>query len=221
MPGRSTGPDYDRGMRQMFLDGAELVASTIDDPIVAAAWNSDSALEHQTVGALAAHLARGSVWVVGEYLDRDVPDRAVDFATAGHYFASVMDDADEGTHAGIRARGAYLAEQGWDHVVEKLSAAVADLGPRLADEPPDRLVEVYEGKVMRLDDYLHTRIIEQVVHLDDLARSLDRGAPRFVPGSLQLAIACALEIGRRRQGDVALMRSLYRDPPTGVFPVLG
>lgn len=206
-------------MRKMFLDGAKLVSSTIDDPIVAAAWNSDSVLEQQTIGSLAAHLARGSVWVVGEYLDLGVPDAAADFDTAGHYFASVMDGADEGTHAGIRARGAYLAEQGWGTVVEKLSAAVVDLERRLADEPGNRLIEVFDGKVMRLDDYLHTRIIEQVVHLDDLARSLDRGAPRFVPGSLQLAIACALEIGRRRKGDVALMRSLYRDP-SGVFPVL-
>jgi len=207
-------------MRQMFLAGAELVAATIDDPIVAAAWGSDSVLENQSVGSLAAHLARGGVWVVGEYLDRGIPDRSADFATAGHYFAAVMDDADEAVHAGIRARGAFLAEQGWDDVVRKLSAAVVDLGQRLAEEPSDRLIEVYDGKVMRLDDYLHTRIIEQVVHLDDLARSLDRGAPRFVPGSLQLTIACAMEIGRRRHGDVELMRSLYRDRPTGVFPVL-
>ena len=205
----------------MFVSGAKLVAKTIDDPVVGAAWGSDSVLEYQSIGSLAGHLARGGVWVVEEYLDQGVPEGPPDFDSAGHYFAAVMDEADEGVHAGIRARGAYLAEQGWEDIVEKLNAATASIERRLAEEPSDRLVEVFDGKVMRLDDYLLTRIVEQVVHLDDLARSLERAAPRFVPGSVQLTIACAMEIGRRRHGDVELMRSLFRGQPTDVVPVLG
>jgi hypothetical protein len=207
-------------MRSMFVAGAKQVAATIDDPIVKAAWNSDSVLERQSIGSLAGHLARGSVWVVEDYLDRGVPDGPVDFDSAGHYFAAVMDAADEAMHAEIRARGAALAEEGFDDIVERLHAAVAGLEPRLDTEPRDRLIEVIGGKVMRLDDYLHTRIVEQVVHLDDLARSLDRSAPRFAPGTVQITIACAMEIGRRRHGAVELMRSLYRDPNNGALPVL-
>lgn len=204
----------------MFLAGASQVASTLDDPVVAAAWNSDSVLEMQTIGSLCAHLARGGVSVVGEYLDRGAPDSPPDFDSAGHYFAGVMAMADDAVHASIRQRGADLAAQGWEHVVERLTSSVADLRERLEAEPANRMIEVFDGKVMKLDDYLHTRVVEQVVHLDDLARSLERPAPRFAPGAVQVTIAAAMEIGRRRHGDVELMRSLYRDPANGVLPVL-
>lgn len=197
-----------------------MVADTIDDPVVGAAWGSDSVLEHQSIGSLCGHMARGCVAVVEEYLDKGEPDGDVSFDSAGHYFSSVMDGLDDSGHAGIRARGAEVADAGWEAVVERTNAAAARLPGRLEAEPAGRLLEVFGGNVMRLDDYLHTRLVEQVVHLDDLARSLERPTPRFVPGTVQLTIACALEIARRRHDGIELMRALYRDPGNGVLPVL-
>ncbi len=204
----------------MFVAGAKMVADTLDDPVVGAAWGTDSVLEHQSIGSLCGHMARGCVAIVEEYLDKGDAVGDVSLSSAGHYFASVMDGLDDDGHAGIRARGVEVAEEGWEAIVERTNDAAARLEERLEAEPAGRLIEVFGGHLMRLDDYLHTRIIEQVVHLDDLARSLERPAPRFPPGTVQLTIACALEIGRRRHDVVELMRALYRDPTNGVLPVL-
>ena len=69
-------------MRDLFLANAAVVLAAVSDPAVANAWDDDSILEGQTIGSLAGHLARGSVWVVGDYLDPDPPDRPVDFEIA-------------------------------------------------------------------------------------------------------------------------------------------
>ena len=47
-----------------------------------------------------------------------------------------------------------------------------DLKVKLIGEAEDRGIEVLEGMVMQLDDYLVTRMVEAVVHADDLAVSI-------------------------------------------------
>ncbi len=80
------------------------------------------------------------------------------------------------------------------------------------------------GKVMRLADYLETRIVEQVVHLDDLARSVDHPRWATPAGADDLVIAVGVEVARRRRGDLAVLRALFRPdaPDAGAaFPALG
>jgi hypothetical protein len=76
-----------------------------------------------------------------------------------------------------------------------------------------------EERRSRLDDYLLTRLVEQVVHLDDLARSLGVEPWPNAPEAQALVISCGAEIGRRRFGDAAMIRALYR-ADVGVLPVL-
>lgn len=77
---------------------------------------------------------------------------------------------------------------------------------------------VLAGKVMRLGDYLASRIVEQVVHLDDLGRSVGVDWPAPEP-SVAVTVAVAIDIGMHRHGGAALVRGLYRDGFGGVFPV--
>jgi hypothetical protein len=207
-------------VRTLFLQGAEVVASAVADERVAAAWDRPSFLEDQTVGGLASHVARGGIWVVHEYLDQPHDTTEPDIGSAVDYYVTVTRLLDESAHAAVRARGAALAAEGHAAIATRAADAVEALAGRLAAEPADRLLPVYAGRVMTLDDYLVTRIIEQVVHLDDLARSLGiEGWP--VPDELlDVAFACALGIARRRRGDTALLRALYRDDATGALPVL-
>ena len=74
-------------IRRQFLDGAQVVVDAIASPAVAAAWDVPSVLAEQTVGGLAGHLARGAVWVVGDYLDQPEPAAAM-FDSAEDYFAA-------------------------------------------------------------------------------------------------------------------------------------
>ena len=104
-------------------------------------------------------------------------------------------------------------------VVTQLTNHLAELAERLAIEPADRLVAVYAGKVMRLDDYLWTRLVEQVVHLDDLARSLGVDSWLNAPDAEALVISCGAEIGRLRFGGPLMIRTLFRNQ-TGALPVV-
>lgn len=207
--------------RQLFLDGAGVVCDALGHPSVPEAWNEPSVLEEQTVGSLCGHLARGGVWVVADYLDADLPApaTAIDFETAADYYSAVGPDLDEAAHRAIRARGAAVAADGPEAVVHRLTEAIAGLQSRLDAEPDDRTLAVYGGRVMRLDDYLWTRLVEQVVHLDDLARSIDVDPWPLPADAAQLVIAIGAETGRRRHGDAAMIRALYRDDPSAL-PVL-
>ena len=63
------------------------------------------------------------------------------------------------------------------------------------------------------------RIVEQVVHLDDLARSIGAEPWSNPLGADALVIACGAEIGRLRSGSAAMVRALFRDDQS-VLPVL-
>ncbi len=193
----------------VFLEGGRVVAEAIADPAVAAAWDRPSVLEDQLVSGLAGHVARG-VWAVGEYLEVGPAQGPVAFGSASEYFTAFAESASTDDHRAVRARGAAVAAVGQEELVRRLEAWLGVLGPRLRSLDVDHLVAVLSGKVMRLEDYLTTRIVEQVVHLDDLARSIGR-QPWSVPSGAQaLAIAVGTDIAARSRGRDAVIRSLYR-----------
>lgn len=197
-----------------------MVQTAVGDPRVAQAWNEPSILEFQTVGSLASHLARGGVWAVAEYLDAEPPspDTANAIETAAEYFASI--DLSPEDHAAVRQRGATIAQDGPEVVNDRLAEGVEGLRRRLADEPEDRRVTVYGGMVMPLDDYLWTRIVEQVVHLDDLARSLQIDPWPNAADAAALVVSCGAEIGRRRFGDARMIRALFRPDPDSTLRLI-
>jgi hypothetical protein len=206
---------------ELFLDDAQVIIGALADPRVGAAWDRPSVLEDQLVSGLAGHLARGGIWVVGDYLDAGDPAGPVDLHSAGDYFAGFVDTQTDAAHAAIRQRGARVGEVGQAELVATATTRLAALGPRLTTLGPDHLIAVIAGWVMRLEDYLVGRIVEQVVHLDDLARSVG-AEPWPVPAdSVRLVTDTAIEIARRRAGDAATVRALFRAGcTTGVFPVL-
>lgn len=209
--------------RSLFLQTCNDVLTALGDPRISAAWDQQSVLEEQTVGSVAAHVGRGC-WVALQYLDTGVPSGPVDFDSAADYYAKLLDAATPEMHAGIRERGAEGAKSGPSGVRQQLVDEMTALESRLTDEPEDHLISVYGENVMTLDDYLETRIVEQVVHLDDLSRSV-RGEPfAITPAAEELVIACGADIGRRRFGGTAVVRALFRDDASSSdsipFPVL-
>ena len=192
----------------LFLAGAHVVHDALRSDQVTAAWDEPSVLEQQSVGGLCGHLARGAVWVVSDYLDAGEPTGPVDFEDAAHYFHAGVTALSADDHRAIRERGAAVGAEGSQlHIT--LAARLAALERRLAGLDPDSLIRVVAGRVMRLSDYLVTRIVEQTVHLDDLARSVGGGGWATPDGAQQLTIAVGAEIARLR-GATAMVRALYR-----------
>lgn len=203
-----------------WLAGAEAVLAAIDDPVVAAAWDQRSVLADQTVAGLCGHLARGGVWVVADYLAGDEPVGPVDFDSVATYFARVTAELTEVDHQAIRDRGATVAAVGHDELVATLRRRLAEATDVIAATSMDRRVAVYAGRTMRLGDYLETRIVEQAVHLDDLARSV-AGLEVTIPDEVvQRALDVGVAILAHRVGPLGALRTLYRDGSATELPVL-
>ena len=60
-----------------------------------------------------------------------------------------------------------------------------------------------------LDEYLRTRLVELTVHIDDLAISVDV-APSVPAEAYAAAMDVLVAVGRRRHGDLAVLRALTR-----------
>lgn len=205
----------------LFLASADVVAVALADPAVADAWDRSSVLEDQSVGALAGHLARSGVCVVGEYLDAGSQPGPADFDSAGEYYAGFVSAASAEAHRAIRERGAVVASAGLEALLLRVDECLGELQSRLRVLDGDHLIRVAGGNVMRLDDSLTTRIVEQTVHLDDLARSVGHAPWALPTGAMDLTLAVGIEIARRRSGMAALMRALYRSGfADGALPVL-
>ena len=204
---------------RIFLETAKVVHAAISDEAVATAWDRPSVLEEQRVSNLCGHLARGT-WVVSEYLAAGRPAGPPDFNSAAEYFSLLSDRATEEFHRANWQREAILVPFDHGELVTMLSDRLAGLDEVLRSGAPDRPVAVFSGLVIRLNDYLATRIVEHVVHLDDLARSVGRD-PWPTPQCEALVVTLGAEIGLRRRGPTAMVRALYRQGFTeGILPVL-
>ena len=176
---------------------------------VADRWDEPSALPQMTIGALVAHLVR-AVTTVQQYLDSPVRHGDEEPLTAAGYFAHFSDsnDIDAPGNVGVRDRAAQLAQSGHNALTDTLEQALTHLRVRLGDEPEDRLVEVFGGYVLPLDEYLVTRIVELTLHSDDLCTSLGRPTPSL-PGS-ETTIRTLVDVATIRHGETAVLHALAR-----------
>jgi hypothetical protein len=208
-------------VREAFLATAAEARGLIAERAVAAQWREPSALDQLDVGAVAGHLARAA-FVVATYLDASgaTGDIAAggegdggEIVTADGYFERVLAAAaasGDDLHAGIRARAVEEAAVGQVALLARLDATLQSLDARLASEPAERTVTVSLGITMPLDEYLVTRMVELVVHADDLAASTGLETPEFDALTMACVIGCMLAMVRARNGDLAVMRGFAR-----------
>ncbi len=196
--------------RAAFLDASGAATRLLGRPEVGERWNEPSALPELSVGELAGHLLRG-ILTVETYLDADEPaEGALD--AAGYYHAlNLTTDLADDLNRSVRVRSAEAARGGWRAVADEAESLRRRLQGRLGEERSDRRVAVALGLRMSLDEYLVTRVVELVVHTDDLATSVDL-SEEFVPTSEASAVTIEtlVAVARLRHGDLAVIRSLVR-----------
>jgi uncharacterized protein (TIGR03083 family) len=132
------------------------------------AWRAPSALPGWTVAELAMHVA-GALGSVPMVLGRATPDKPVDLGRYVSGYAGAATeilDRDAGKAAGLDP-AEILAEA----YAQREAAAAA-----LAAVPVTRAVQAPRGPIAPAD-FLVTRVIELVVHADDLSRSRPAQAP--------------------------------------------
>src|SRR5258708_252835 len=153
-----------------FLDAARYAGDVLASPMVEAAWTRDSALPRMTVGAVAGHL-----FLVVRRVDKhlDEPEQvAIGMpATENYRWLRVrrQEDLDRPDHRVVRADGDHVAMWGWKAVATAYADRVSKLNARLVARCPQTVV--LETGLMDFPAYLATRVVELLVHADDMAGS--------------------------------------------------
>jgi hypothetical protein len=199
----------------VYLDAAGVTADLIASPEVAARWNEPSALSEMAVSGLAGHLARQITGVPARLARRQqLPDRAELLTVTEHYARVRWAGAalDDETNVSIRRDSDAEASGGPDDLARRTRTAVARVRDALPDgEQGDRAIYLpWTGWALTLDGFLTTRLLEIVVHLDDLAVSVDVTPPQLPEQATDTVLALLAQLAARRHGPAAVLRALTR-----------
>ena len=200
------------GVVAAFFEAGAAVRSLLRTEEAAAHWDEPSVLRGYTAGGIAAHVVQATERVVS-VLDEDEPPGAVaglvDFYAPNRVAAAT--DIEQGLHAAVRSGAGRLADLGRDAVVERLDRCLRDLAPRLESAGADRRVRVLQvpDGAATLDAYLRTRVVELVVHADDIASSvgLTLNPP---PAAMEITLDVCLQMARAMSGDLPVLRVFVR-----------
>jgi hypothetical protein len=206
--------EMERGWLVGFFEACEMASHTMADAAVVRRWSDPSALRDLTVGGIAGHLY-AAIRRLEVALDEDLPPSRRVVALPEFYGLNRIDELDgidAGWHPLLRDEAEQGAADGPQAVAERLAGVVSRLTARLPSEPPDRLVPVstIHNAATRLDAYVATRVVELVVHSDDLAASVGLEPLSIPERAASSAIEVFVEMARHRTGDLGVIRAFAR-----------
>lgn len=209
--------------RNVFFGATSSVADLIASPAVGGHWGESSCLDGFTVGGIAGHIVR-SVQSLVDLLERPLPEGArvvtpAEFFGVNRPKGAVLDDP---IAKFIVDDGENRAEFGQEVVVGTFRELVVRAEEVLGDLTATTIIptiRIPDG-ITSLGIYLTTRVVELVVHGDDLASSVGIDwQPPFAAGAL--AIGILVQIASEQHGAVEVLRVLARsERASDVFPVL-
>ncbi len=214
------GPSNEsQAVRGLVIEAVDASAALMGRDEVMSRWDEPSALEGMTIGALSAHLVRAAGAVLA-YLDRTEPARRPDgeLLTPVTYFHAAIDSP---IHDRIKEVSAEEAAAGPAEVAALCADVAARMRVRFAAEPSDRLLAALGGRMLTLDDFCRTRLIEVLFHLDDLAASVGLPCPDTSVEGRTIVVDILLGIARDQHGDWEVLHALAREERrrAPVFPV--
>lgn len=194
----------------LYLDTAAAVADFLGSPEVSAAWGRPSALAGMSVAGLAGHLARQVTMVPG-LLTRGTDGIEI-LSIEQHYGRSAWRDAplDAEVNVQIRLGSEREAAKGPAELAARTADVVTGLRESLLPLPEERQLFIPWGPwCLTLRDYLTTRLLEMVVHGDDLAVSV--GARATLPERATGTVLTLLtRLAAHRHGTEAVLRAFTR-----------
>ncbi|MEO5833095.1 MAG: maleylpyruvate isomerase N-terminal domain-containing protein [Nakamurella sp.] len=198
-------------IRSAFIEAATAAADLLADPAVRAHWAGLSALPEFRVSGVAGHLAL-QVRYVAAFLAEPAPTGpagtlAAHYGQADWIGAAIDDEANVST----RNDGEAAAVDGPLTLAAEVAAMVSDLAVALPAADAERLVRLpWADRLLTLDDFLLTRVMEIAIHSDDLAVSVGVATPALPPEVTDPVLALLTSIAARRHGALPLMRALSR-----------
>ena len=197
-----------------FLAGADAALAVLGSSEVTGRWEAPSACEGFTVGGLAAHLG----WQVQGAQRAVAAERPAEGVVATelteHYGKSAWIGAgpDSAANVAIRDTGEQRAQVGPVEVLRLTREARDYLAAQLTSLDAQEIVAMpwIEGRAMRLGDLLTTRLLELLIHTDDLAVSVGLDTPQATDSGYEAVIGLLARLSVGRHGPIPVLRALSR-----------
>jgi hypothetical protein len=206
-------PALSREEVDVYLSAVDWLRAVMSHAEVVDSWDQPSAVADYTVGGVAAHAVHGVLWL--ERVLKDPEPVGLRRAKVPEYMGlnRSEDDEDDPFGASLRSAAEAFAQTGAHIVAAALRVSRDELATLLSAVPASRAVPVIRvpGAYSPLSEYLPTRILEAIVHGDDVASSM---TALQVPGPPSAAVAVCLdvclELAQARLGDFETLRAFTR-----------
>ena len=177
---------------------------------VADRWSQPSNLPEMSVGALSCHLGRQAVRAAELLVvATDVPP--LDSADAHYAAAAWVTSASPDDPANDRSDDDLEATLGVTALSRRAGEALEATRETLASgRARDVVLVPWQGWSLRRDDFLLTRLVEVVVHTDDLALSVGVRPPTFPDAAATPVLELLLRLAVARHGQSAVISTLTR-----------
>jgi hypothetical protein len=204
------------------LDAAFVIAGAVALDLVERGevgdrWLRPSALPKMSTGALACHLGR-QVIRAAELLPMTTDLVPLDSAEAHYSRAAWVTSTSPDDPANDRSTDDAESALGPAALYDRTARALEAARRLLAEGTAQDVVAIpWQGWSLRRDDFLLTRMLEIVVHADDLAMSASIPTPEF-PAEVFTPVRDLLVcLAVKRHGQSAVIGALTRSERTGVI----
>jgi hypothetical protein len=200
-------------LAEEFEASAGLAGLLATRPEVAAHWSDESACAGMAVGGLANHLV-AQVDIAVRLLG-GAPSEQPPIPLLEHYrrAAWVHTDLDGEANTTVRDSANAEAGSGPDGLRARVAAGLAALPATLAaveGREPDSWLIPWQGWALTAHDLMVTRLMELMVHSDDLAASIGAETPQFPDDVVAAVLALLSGVAVERHGQTAVLRALSR-----------
>lgn len=206
---------------EAFFTAAGVLAPLLRRSEVAAAWGEPSALAGLSVGGVAGHLVMSTTGALDAVVEasgagagRGGPEGTKAALDAARFLGRARVDSpavlESSVHVWIRDMSERMGRLGPEGLAERFESRLVALRPLLAPFAPDSVVVVPVDTEMGFEEYMRTRVVELLVHADDLVASVPGLSFDLPPDAVGVAIEALLAAVRAREGDLAVLRALSR-----------
>jgi hypothetical protein len=208
------GPPLSLEAIDAYLGAVDWLRGVLRRAEVAEHWSKASVVAGYSVGGIAAHAVHSVVWL--DQVLKDAEPVGLRPVRIAEFFG--INRVDEGEDrdpfsASLRAAAEAFAVTGPYVVISTCTASRDELVALLGVASAERAVPVVRvpGAQVPLRDYLRTRVLEVVVHGDDVACSIPTmSVADPPPDAMEVCLGVCVEMARGRLGDVETLRAFTR-----------
>jgi hypothetical protein len=193
------------------LATARTVTGLALSPEVRERWTDESACAGMTVGGLAHHTVRQVEMLVRLFPAAQTEQTPISLLEHYRRAAWANTDLDDEVNTSIRDTDNERAASGPAELSGHATEQLVGLAAALASVEDDEAVLLdWQGWSLTVEDFAVTRLMEMLVHGDDLAASVGLETPEFPEEAARRVLSLLTEVAVDRHGQTALVRTLSR-----------